>query len=67
MKEDTIQIEGMMCGHCQMNVTKVLSSVEGVVDVEVSLDPGQAKVNYDPGRINIEVLKGVINEAGYKA
>ncbi|MCL7475456.1 MAG: heavy-metal-associated domain-containing protein [ANME-2 cluster archaeon] len=67
MKEDTIQIEGMMCGHCQMNVTKALSAVEGVVGVDVTLDPGQAKVNYDPARITIEGLKGVINEAGYKA
>ncbi|MBW6519374.1 MAG: heavy-metal-associated domain-containing protein [ANME-2 cluster archaeon] len=67
MKEDTIQIEGMMCGHCQMNVTKALSTTEGVVGVEVSLDPAQAKVNYDPERITIEGLKGVINEAGYKA
>ena len=56
-----------MCGHCQMNVTKTLSAAEGVVGVEVTLDPGQAKVNYDPERITIEGLKGVINEAGYKA
>ncbi|MCL7476500.1 MAG: heavy-metal-associated domain-containing protein [ANME-2 cluster archaeon] len=67
MKEDSINIEGMMCGHCQMNVTKALSAVEGVVGVEVTLDPGQAKVNYDPERITIEGLKGIINKAGYKA
>lgn len=56
-----------MCGHCQMNVTKALSNTEGVVDVEVTLDPGQAKVNYDPGKIDIKDLKGAINKAGYKA
>jgi len=56
----------MMCGHCQMAITKALTSVEGVTDVEVSLNPGQAKVNYDSSKINIEDLKGVITESGYK-
>lgn len=67
MKEDSIKIEGMMCGHCQMHVTKALSAAEGVVGVKVTLDPGQAKVNYDPEKITLEGIKGVINEAGYKA
>lgn len=56
-----------MCGHCQMHVNKALSETEGVTAVEVTLETGQAKVNYDPEKINIEELKGVINEAGYKA
>ncbi|MCL7412171.1 MAG: heavy-metal-associated domain-containing protein [ANME-2 cluster archaeon] len=67
MKEDSIKIDGMMCGHCQMHVTKALFAADGVLDVEVTLDPGQAKVNYDPEIITIKGLKGVINEAGYKA
>jgi len=66
MTETRISIEGMMCGHCQMAVTKALTSVEGVTDVEVSLNPGQAKVNYDSSKIDIEDLKGVITESGYK-
>jgi copper chaperone CopZ len=40
--------------------------VEGVTDVEVALNPGQAKVNYDSSKIDIEDLKGVITESGYK-
>jgi copper chaperone len=66
MKEITISIEGMMCGHCQMAVTKALTELEGVTDVEVSLNPGQAKVNYNSSKIDIEDLKGVITESGYK-
>lgn len=66
MKEITISIEGMMCGHCQMAVAKALTELEGVTDVEVSLNPGQAKVNYNSSKIDIEDLKGVITESGYK-
>jgi copper chaperone len=66
MKEITISIEGMMCGHCQMAVTKALTELEGVTDVEVSLNPAQAKVNYNSSKIDIEDLKGVITESGYK-
>lgn len=49
-----------------MAVTKALTELEGVTDVEVSLNPGQAKVNYNSSKIDIEDLKGVITESGYK-
>ena len=38
----------------------------GVMDVEVNLEPGQAKVYYDYGNIDIGDLKGIIVKSGYK-
>lgn len=66
MKETTINIQGMMCEHCKKSVTEALSKLEGVTEVEVSLDTGQAKVNYDSNKTDIEDLKGVILEAGFQ-
>lgn len=48
-----------------MAVTKVLIELKRITGIEVSLNPGQAKVNYDSSKINIEDLKGVITESGY--
>lgn len=66
MKQTVIKIEGMMCEHCKMAVTKALSTLDGVHEVAVELNPGQAKVNYDSGKIDIESLKEVIVEKGYR-
>ncbi len=39
---------------------------EDVMDTEVNLEPGQAKVYYDSENIDIGDLKGVIVKSGYK-
>lgn len=38
MKTYILSVEGMMCGHCTARVEKALRAVEGVADVEVSLE-----------------------------
>lgn len=42
--ETTLKIEGMSCGHCVATVTDVLSEVEGVDEVNVSLEDNSAIV-----------------------
>jgi len=63
----TISREGMMRGHCNFAVTTVLSPGEDVMDVEVIPEPGQAKVNYYPEKIDVKDLKRVIVKSSYKA
>lgn len=65
MKEATIKIEGMMCEHCKMAVTKALSSLTGIAEVSVSLEPGTARISYDPEKIGMEDVKKVVEETGY--
>jgi copper chaperone len=38
----TIKIKGMSCQHCVMAVTKALNSIEGIKEVRVDLDKGEA-------------------------
>lgn len=38
----TIKIKGMSCQHCVMAVTKALASIEGISDVRVDLEKGEA-------------------------
>ena len=39
-----LKIEGMMCMRCVAHVTNALKGVEGVIDVDVSLENGTADV-----------------------
>ena len=38
----TMRIEGMMCGHCEARVKKVLEALDGVEQAEVSHEAGTA-------------------------
>lgn len=39
----TIRIKGMSCQHCVDSVTKALSAIDGVTNVTVNLENGEAR------------------------
>ena len=48
--ETTMRVQGMTCGGCVASVTRVLKAIDGVKEVDVKLDPGEARVTYDAAR-----------------
>lgn len=64
MKQATFKISGMNCGHCVGQVTRVLSSLDGVRVDQVKL--GEATVGYEPRQITAKEIAEAINEAGYQ-
>ena len=65
MQFTQIKVTGMKCGGCSSNVTKPLNTVNGVVNVMVSLSYANATVEYDEKLTSPEQLKLAIKEAGY--
>jgi len=61
----TMKIEGMMCGHCEARVKKVLEALEQVEAAEVSHVAGTAVVTLNTS-ISDEDLKKVIEDQDYK-
>ena len=59
-----LKIEGMSCHHCVMAVEKELKKINEVNVEDVQI--GSAKVEYDESKINENVFKEAIEEAGYK-
>ncbi len=62
-----IPVEGMVCASCTARVKKALESVEGVTEVEVSLQRREARVRYVETKVSPKTLVAAINELGYKA
>lgn len=62
----TISIIGMTCSNCVAHVTRSLRSVPGVINVEVTLSTGLAKVEMIPGMSMMTDLKHAVEAAGYK-
>ncbi len=65
MTKKIYQITGMTCGGCVRTVTTILQNQAGVNKVEVSLDPGQAEIEYDESQTSPEKLAKAIGQMGY--
>ena len=61
----TMKIEGMMCGHCEARVKKVLEALNGVEQAEVSHETGTAVVEMTE-EVADEVLKKAVEDQDYK-
>lgn len=60
----TMQISGMTCAHCAVNVAQMLNQIDGV-RAEVDFSSGKAKISYDR-KIEDEVLKNAVEKTGYQ-
>jgi copper chaperone len=67
METVELKVEGMDCDGCVKSVTRMLSSVPGVQQVDVSLAGASAKVTYDPAKASVAQMKKAVQRAGYKA
>ena len=63
--ERTIQVGGMMCGHCEMHVKKALEKLEGVQSAEASHEKGVAVVKLT-GPLSEDAVRAAIDDAGYE-
>ncbi|MBR1931353.1 MAG: heavy metal translocating P-type ATPase [Lachnospiraceae bacterium] len=61
----TLQIEGMMCEHCEMRVQKALLSVPGVTSAQASHKKGTAVITVESQVAN-EALAQAVEEQDYK-
>lgn len=65
MAQIQLDVKGMTCGHCKMAVTNALEELDGVKSVEVSVEEGKASVEYDDAKVNVDQMKGAVEEQGY--
>ncbi len=62
-----LTVEGMTCSTCSITVQKALEGVEGVYRAEVTYEPAQAVVRFDPAKTSIDALTQAAQRAGYPA
>jgi hypothetical protein len=63
MDSTTIKISGMSCNHCVANVKKVVAKIQGVTEVDVNLEQGEA---YIKGKFDLSSVESAIIDEGYK-
>ncbi len=62
MKKETLQIEGMSCGHCVQSVRHALEALPlTVADVQI----GTATVHYDPAQTSRAAMVEAVEDVGF--
>jgi len=65
--KSVLKIGGMTCGGCRAGVLNAIKKVPGVVSAEVSLEKGEAAVEYDEKKAALQDLRAAIERAGFTA
>jgi len=65
MTTKTMNIEGMMCEHCEMTVKKALEKIDGVSEAKVSHTEGTAIVSLESD-VSDEVLTKAVTDKDYE-
>ncbi|HLP82569.1 MAG TPA: heavy-metal-associated domain-containing protein [Nitrosomonas sp.] len=65
-QRSVINIKGMTCMGCVNSVKNVLKNQPGIMAVDVTLEPAQATVQYEPGMVSLDRLKEAILDAGFE-
>jgi mercuric transport protein len=63
----TIYVTGMTCGGCAISIEQALNKTEGVEDVRVSYERGEAVVKYDDRKVTAAKLREVVKGIGFRA
>jgi copper chaperone len=67
METTIIKVAGMSCGGCVNSVTNVLQSLPGVTSAAVSLERGEATVEFESARVTRQALTQAVDDAGFEA
>jgi copper chaperone len=60
-----VKIKGMSCQHCVMAVTKALSGLAGLKDVQVDLKKGEATFTEEKP-MDMQAIRDAITKAGFE-
>ena len=66
MEKTILKILGMHCESCAKTIEKALSKEKGLISAQVNFNLENAIIEYNPEKINVDEIKKIIEETGYK-
>lgn len=65
-KKEVYLVEGMTCSGCERAIQRVVSTLEGVTSAKADLNTSTVMVEYNPEKVNIDLISSAVNKIGYK-
>jgi len=66
-KIETIKLNSIVCDQCVDRLNKVIGSIDGVSNVDISLTEKQAIVTFDDSKTSLDKIENAITSTGYNA
>lgn len=66
MKEITLDVRGMSCGHCVNAIEGSVRELQGVRHVKVDLQKAQVSLSYDESAVSLAEIQEAIEDQGYE-
>ena len=66
-QKSCFKVEGMTCAACTVTTKVAIKKLDGIKNIEVSLEDKSATVNYDDSKTKAVKIKENIDSIGYKA
>lgn len=60
-----LNVEGMSCNHCVNSIKSAVGDIDGVTNVDVSLEDKTVTVEYNPDKVKVGHIKITIEDEGY--
>ena len=61
-----LKVAGMHCKSCEMLINDSLSDIDGIIKSDASTSKGAVTVEYDEGKVSLEMIKNAVRKEGYK-
>lgn len=66
MKNITLNVQGMSCGHCVQSIEGTVGQLEGINQVNVKLNDAQIEVTFNESQVSLDIIKETIEDQGYE-
>ena len=66
LEKAAFPVEGMTCASCVARVEKSIRKIEGIKNVSVNLATEKATFEFEPGKVDINDVASIVEDAGYK-
>lgn len=66
MASITLSVSGMSCNHCVTAIQTAVGELNGVKEVNVSLDKNEVAVSYDETAVAEDKIRAEIEDQGYE-
>jgi copper chaperone len=66
MKQITLSVPDISCGHCKSSIEGAVASLGGVARAEVSVSKRTVDVEYDPAQVDLAAIVSAIDDQGFE-
>jgi copper chaperone len=66
MKQITLSVPDISCGHCKSSIENAVASINGVARAEVSVTDRTVDVEYDPSQLDLTAIITAIDGQGFE-